>query len=109
MVFHRSRGDRRDGAVRGPRRLDRPLAVELAAAGALRLPADHVLAGARPPGVVPDSLRRIRPRRPASRAQPDVAGRARTVPSADARAFRLQRAARELRSPVILSEAKNLE
>src|SRR2546430_51390 len=110
MALHRrSAGARRAGAVHRARRRGREVAVELAAAAAFRLAPDHVLAGARTAGAVPDPLRRILDARrlgppcadpPSHRRShggsrrralgEDDAGRAGTIPAAPARPVRLR-------------------
>src|SRR6516165_2866708 len=59
-VFHYSGGDPRNRPVYDIGRLDRHVAVELAAAAAARLETDHLLAGTRPAGPVPNPLWRFR-------------------------------------------------
>jgi RNA polymerase sigma factor (sigma-70 family) len=60
MDFHGPAGDSGDTAVYLHRRRDRAASVELAAAAALRLASDHLLAGGWNSGAVPHPLRRAR-------------------------------------------------
>src|SRR6266849_906229 len=103
MVLPGPAGDCGDGAVCLCRRRSGAEAVELAAARALWLAPDHVLAGAGDSGVVPDSLRQSWWARdaPPELSPPhagalgtDDAGRTGTVPARHARTLRL-RPARE--------------
>jgi RNA polymerase sigma factor (sigma-70 family) len=63
--FHGSAGDSGDAAIYLHRRRSSAASVELAAAAALRLAPDYVLAGSGNSGAVPDTVRRLwRPRLP---------------------------------------------
>src|SRR6266849_507810 len=99
MVLPGSAGDCGYGAVCFCRRRSGDEAVELAAAGAVWLAPDHVLAGAGGSGVVPDSLRQSWRARGAtlqiSRSHAGAlgthdAGRTGTFPSRHARTVRLR-------------------
>src|SRR5215472_183583 len=81
-------GDLRCPAVCRPRRRDRAAAVELAAAAHLWPAPDHLLAGPRTSGAVPNPLRRIRRPRLLPLPAHDSRG-AGTIPSAHARTLRL--------------------
>src|SRR5258706_2616256 len=81
MAVHRSGGASGDGAVHVSRGHDREAAVELAAAAALRLAPDHVLAGARSAGALPHPVRRLRAlRAPLQHAPADVRALGENVP-----------------------------
>src|SRR6516164_9736321 len=80
-------GDLRSPAICRPRRRDRAATVELAAAAHLWPARDHLLAGPRTSGAVPDPLRRIR--RPRLLLPAHDSRGAGTIPSAHARTLRL--------------------
>src|SRR5579859_2240243 len=86
-----SGGDRGDGSVHLRRRGDREAVVELAAANAVRMAHDHLLAGAGHSSFVPDSFRtsRFSPWRRASlRAPADPGTHGRALGADDARGAR---------------------
>src|SRR5258707_8272297 len=60
MDVHRAAGDPGNGGVHVHRRRAGDAAVELAAADAVRLARDYVLAGARTASALPDSFWRVR-------------------------------------------------
>src|SRR6266536_772380 len=97
--FHCSAGDPGDAVVYGHRRRSSAAAVELAAAAALRLAPNHLLASAWTSGAVPDPLRRTWIARFRSFRYPPShgralrahdSGRAGTIPATHARTFRLR-------------------
>src|SRR5258708_9283648 len=62
MDFSGPAGDRRDGGLHHDRRRTGQAPVELADAGAVRMARNHVLAGFRTAGPVPDPVRTFRSR-----------------------------------------------
>src|SRR5712692_8392486 len=97
--FHCSAGDSGDSGICRHRRRNSTAPVELAAAAALRLAPDHLLASAWTSGAVPDPFRRIwmapfrSPQFPPSHERPlraHDAGRAATIPAAHARTLGLR-------------------
>src|SRR6267154_1887573 len=99
MDFPCSAGDPRDAAIRIHWRRNRDATLELAVAALVQLASDHLLASTWTSGAVPNPLRRIRrasfrpPQLPPSHERAlraHDAGRAGTIPAADARALRLR-------------------
>src|SRR6266852_718266 len=97
--FHCSAGDSGDSGICRHRRRNSAAPVELAAAAALRLAPDHLLASAWTSGAVPDPLRRIwisrfrslqYPPSHGTALQAHDAGRAGTIPATHARTLRIR-------------------
>src|SRR3954470_2353481 len=107
-VVHRAARAAGDGAVRDHRWRDREVPVELAHAGAVRLAAHHLLAGAGDHGAVPHPVRRLRhaphrrlrlPHTHARALGEDDTGRARTPTAGLARTLGILPSRRRARRP----------